>query len=89
MERRFWISAKTWNPAATNKTTGVLEKPCLVMMHCNDLITNEQMAELDNIWEELDRESWLKKLNGQRKMDESTSMEIFYLRKEQCHEEAD
>ena len=80
MERKYWISTMPWNRAAINKTTNLPGEAMMVMMHCSDPITNNQMRDIPGIWTSLTQEDWLKKLDGQRKVDESTTMEIFYLR---------
>ncbi len=88
MERKFWMSQMPWNPLAVNKTTNELEA-VKVMMHCDDQITNSQLEELPKVWKQMTREAWMKALDGKRKMDESSTIEIFYLRKEECREEVD
>ena len=87
MKRRFWIMIEE-----TQQQEGNLpevenqELEMTIMMHCNDGMTNQETEDLPAIWKEIDQKEWIQLLQGRRAMDQSTTMEIFYLREEECHE---
>ena len=84
MRRRFWRTNVAMG--AVNKTTGKAEMWNECYLHSDDEIVNAQLEKLE-IWDERTQKEWLTELDNRRKIDESKTMEIFYLKEEKkCRE---
>jgi len=71
---------------AVNKSTGKKEMWNECFLHSDDDTVNAQLEQLP-VWEEHSRDQWMSRMDNRRKIDETKSMEIFYLKEgEQCRE---
>ena len=83
--RRYWMSQKPQK----SLTPGTGSTESYLMIHCDDKITNTELEKLPGKWKELTPEAWNATVKKKKKLDTSSSMEIFYLEKRVCHEEED